>query len=496
MSGRKTVRGTVLLTAANVTLMVTGYIIAVVLGRSLGPAVYGVYGIIFSLLQGVELISRFGVPQGLSKLIAEQPARSHRLEGTGITLTAIVYSIIFVVFWALSPALAAIFDVADGTRLFRIAAIDIPFFGLYFVMSGILGGRREFRAQAVGICVYGLTKAAGIVILLLVGLSVAGALVVNAIGSIVALGYVSYRVGRRSFVPTLRFQGTILRLAVLIGVFTVGAQGLLGVDLWSLGAVGTQVSADVKGIYVAARSVARLPNILAWAMMAVLVPSVARAAWMADPNAVRAHVEGSARFLTLTLLPACAVIAVNAGGLLGLIFSEPYREGAPLLGLLVFGHGLFYTVMLIGCSILIAAGHTAAAVRMMMLVLPGAVVLNLVLIRAAGATGAALAALIAAAVGAIATGVLVHQRVARALPVQTLGVTTLLSVFLAGLAAWLPFERIWLLAELGLLSLVYIGLLIGLRLVSAGDVEHLWPSRTEPAAGPTPTAEVGGDVRE
>lgn len=113
--------------------------------------------------------------------------------------------------------------------------------------------------------------------LLYVGISVSGALIVNVVASIVALAYSASWVGSGSFHATLSLWRSLTRLAVPIGLFTLGTQVLISLDLWSLNAVGVDVSEEAKGFSVAGTNIARLPNMVGHVMVGVLVPSVARA---------------------------------------------------------------------------------------------------------------------------------------------------------------------------------------------------------------------------
>ena len=85
-------RGMMSLMAAQIWIMLSSYIIAMLLARSLGPALYGVYGIVYSVLLSVELIGRLGLPQTVSKLVAEAGSTARRVETTGTTLAIIVYA--------------------------------------------------------------------------------------------------------------------------------------------------------------------------------------------------------------------------------------------------------------------------------------------------------------------------------------------------------------------------------------------------------------------
>ena len=147
---RQAARGTLFLGVAHASLTAAGYVVAVLLARGLGPVDYGVYGIVYSILMTIEVIARIGIPQAVSRLIAEAGDRAPRMAATGVTLTFGVYLVVFAIFWIAAPALADIFNVPNGAWLFRIAAIDIPFYGGYIIAAHILNGRRTFGPEERG----------------------------------------------------------------------------------------------------------------------------------------------------------------------------------------------------------------------------------------------------------------------------------------------------------------------------------------------------------
>lgn len=488
-------RGMVLLLISQTSLSIAGYVVAVILARGLGPSGYGVYGIVYSVLLGVELIGRFGVPQALSKLIAERSERSTALEGTGITLMLIVYLPIFAAFWVFSPQLAELFHVVDGARLFRIASLDIVFYGMFFVCGHILTGRRRFGLQAGAGLLYAGAKVVGMVWLVYVGISVTGALIVNVVASVVAFAYSASWVGLGSFRATLSHWRSLARLAVPIGLFTLGSQVLISLDLWSLNAVGVDVSEEAKGFYVAASNIARLPNMVGFVMVGVLVPSVARAMAAGKEEAVNRSVRDSARFLAITLLPGCALIAVEAEGLLDLVFSGAYGEATDLLRVLIFGQGLLFTILVTECAILIGCGLAGMAAVITLSLLPVALLLNVVLVAASGAMGAALASLSVNALGAVIAGLVVSRRVAPLMSPRTWVRAILASALVAAAAALLRQEGGLLVVEIAVLLVGYLGIAIALGLLSREDIKLFLPIRTEaPHAGQEEVPKVDGEL--
>jgi O-antigen/teichoic acid export membrane protein len=470
------VRGAAMLFGAQFTLMLSSYVVALALARGLAPELYGVYGIVYSFLLSVELVGRLGLPQAVARLVATRREVEPTLEATGFTLALLVYSIIFAGFWLAAPQLADLFHVADGTRLFRIAALDIPFYGLYFMLMHILNGRRLFHLQCMGTITYGLTKGAEILALVQIGPSVEGALIVNVVGSIIALGIVAFCVGRTPFRLTLALRTPVIELALPVSVIALGTQILISVDLWVLNAVGTAVEASVKGLYVAAGNVARLPNFVAFVMSAVLVPSIAAALASDDHATARAHLAGAARFMTIVLVPGCTLIAVNAGEVLALLFSSEYAAGAPILVVLIVAHGLLYTIFMSFANVLIGAGRAGASARLSLAALVFGGALSIVLVLKAGAYGAVVAALIANATALIGASILVGRTITWPFKAPVWSRVLPLTAGIGLPSWWVEAHGLMLLVEFAVLGIAYAALLPLLGLVRRTDVESFVPS--------------------
>ncbi len=397
-----------------------GYVVAVLLARSFGPIAFGVYGVVYSVLLASEQMLRLGVPQALTKLIGgSEGAISSKLEATGILLVLLIGLAGFAVLWFAAPWLADWLRVANGTQLIRIAVLDIPFFGLYRVVVHVLNGRRDFRTTGIVACAYALTRVIGIVALMMTGtLSIAGALIVNVIASVVSLLLLLPRTGAPAFRPTLVERATIMSLALPILVSDIGIQCLLGLDLWLLSALGTSIAAEARGVYVAALSLARGPNVLTFVLASVLVPSIARALSTGDRAGAARLTLGTTRFLTVLLLPAGALVVANAGDLMALFFSENYRPGARYLALLIFAHGLGFTFLGALQAILIGTGDAAAAAHRIYAGLTIGVALNLILIPLYGPSGAAAAAVLSFAVTVVLIALVVRRRIGVLLEVR------------------------------------------------------------------------------
>jgi O-antigen/teichoic acid export membrane protein len=475
MLGPSTATGAAWQMLGFVCLTGCGYIVAVVLARSFGPVAFGVYGVVYSVLMASEQILRLGVPQALTKLIAGSgTVDTAKLEATGVVLGLLISLAGFAVLWMIAPWLADWLKVENGSLLFRIAVLDIPFFGLYRVVVHILNGRRDFRTTGKVTCAYALTRTLGIILLVVTGsLSIEGALLVNVIASMVGLLLLLPRTGPLAFQPTLSERTQIMALALPILLSDVGIQCLLGVDLWLLSAFSTPLDAEIRGAYVAALSLARVPNLLTFVLASVLVPSIARALSTGDRDGAIRLVLGTTRLLTVLLLPCGALIVVNAGELMALFFSESYRPGGRYLALLILAQGLGFTFLGALQAILIGTGDAAIAARRILIGLAVAVALNLILIPLYGATGAAVAAILSFAFTVLLVAELVRRRMGVLLETRRALLALMASVLIA-VAGWLiPATGLMVLLELAVLGIAYLGLGWILKLFDGSDIALL-----------------------
>lgn len=466
----KAQRGTVMHLGAQLSLMASSYALSLVLARGLGPAAFGVYGVVYSLLLAVELVSRFGLPEAASKLLAERGGRDAGLEATALTMGAVVHLCVFAVFWLAAPLLAQLLGIDDGTRLFRIAALDIPAYGLMAASYHLLNGRRMFHLESSGLAIYGLTRLVGIVVLLAVGPTVAGALALNVATSLVALAFFAWHVGRDAWRPTLVEWRPIVRLAVPIAVTSMGSTILISLDLWMLSASGSVIDDVTRGHYVAAATIARIPNLVANAMAAVLLPSIAAALVLDDGDVAGRAYRGAMRFLAVTLIGGCALVAANAEGVLVLLFGGEYGAAAPLLQILIFSHGLFLTVFLSLCGVAVGCGRAAAAGTAALVAIVPAAILDLVLIRQFGEVGAAWGALAALVAVTVYVGVLIGRRLGAPLERSPFIRIVAAAAVVAFVSSRIETAGLWLLVELAVAGIAYLGLIAALGVVTRQDL--------------------------
>ena len=474
VSGRRAARGTLQLMIGRMSFFALGYVVTVIIARELGPAEYGLYGIILSVLVWVEQIGRFGIPEASAKLMPEDEARASTIENTGQTLMIIIFLVLFGAFSAAASWLAALFGIPETAHLFRLAMIDIPVSAFFFAYQGILLGRRNFGVVGGGLVAYALAKLVGILIAVSIGLSIVGALIVNIAGTLGAVLYMATHISPTSFRPSLRQVDAVVRLAFPVGLYLLMLQILWNLDLWSLKIIGTNQDETV-GLYVAALNVARMPALAFAVINGVILPSVSMALSRQDLVLARRYVLGAGRFLCVTLLPSCLLLAITAEELMLFLYSSRYADGAQLLSLQVLAFGLFGFAQVFS-ELLVARGNAYLAALAQLVHIPVALLLNYMLISTWGAIGAATALVLTAGLMALITGVLVWQRFGTPIEVDTVSKVLLATALVAVVATQVPAGGTWLLVEYLFLLGLYILSLVLLRELTWDDFQifALW----------------------
>jgi O-antigen/teichoic acid export membrane protein len=450
-------RGVVQLFAAHACFMGSGYFISVLLARGLGPAEYGDYGVILSVLVWIEIVAGAGITGAVAKLIPQHEGQALVVERTARTLLLLASVGLFCLCWFSASAFARLFDIAGGEALFRLAIVDLPLSGLYFSYRGALLGNRRFGVWSLGLIIYSQTKLAGIVLLILLGPSVSGALLVNVLATAGALLFLGVKSSPSISPPSLPLALLTLRVALPIALYLVTLQVLLSLDLWCLKGLGGGPG-EVVGFYVAAGNVARLLLIVPTVLAAVLFPSLSWALGRQDETVARDYLSGGVRFAFILLPPIIALLALHAGEVMELFFSSAYAQGGIYLGLQLVAFGLF-AFFDIGFQALMAAEKLYRCAGILVALVPIALASNFMLIPRFGAMGAAASLLLTIGLGTMIAAVLVFHRFGSVIRTSTVFRVSVATALILLIGAQISVPSIWLPFKLAALFSAYAVLL-------------------------------------
>ncbi len=83
--------------------MVFSYLVSITLARQLGPADFGVYGLVLSALAWLEMVSHAGVPAAVGKMIAEHQDDRPAVKRSALFVVLIRAGVLFVIGWLAAP---------------------------------------------------------------------------------------------------------------------------------------------------------------------------------------------------------------------------------------------------------------------------------------------------------------------------------------------------------------------------------------------------------
>ena len=402
-------RGTAALVFSQGCYFALGYLAVVLLARQFGPATYGAYGLIISVLVWLEESGRYAVPSATAKLVAEAPDGSGELERAAVTLNIALYAILFILLWVMAPWFASWFGIANGTFFFRLAAIDLPFFGVYTACRAIHQGHRKFFRIGASQIMYAFTKMAGVLLIIVFDLSLNSALLVNVAATLVGIAVLLPGIklgwqsgGVKRFAPLLSAAGPM-------GLYYLILELRNSMILWTLQIMLPIADVRSVGIYVAALNIARVPSMALTTVTTVILPSLSRALALRDEKLARHYINQSLRFGLMLYLPLGLLLIIQAEELMKWIYSKEFSGGGVILAVLVAGEGLRVFNAIMG-AVLNAAGQARlAAILSGAMLLPGLVML-VFLVHFWGAVGAALANAVILAVSVIIFSVVIWNR--------------------------------------------------------------------------------------
>jgi O-antigen/teichoic acid export membrane protein len=427
---RSAARGTAQLLVGRVCFFVFGYLTSVLIARNLGPAAYGIYGIVMSVLIWIEQMCKTGIIAAIVKMIPGSERQIVPIKQSGAILQIVLSLILFACLWFGSPYLSSLLHIQEGTRLIRLAAIDIPFIAMYFFYQAVLEGHRRFGEVSVAGIVYSASKMIGILILTFIGLSISSALVVNILASVCALLFV-YVVSQASLKVkevNKRVSSQILRLALPMWPYALGFSVLFVLDLWCL-QIFLSDKEELVGLYVAANNIAKLPSVVLFFVAGIILPLISMAYSKRDVALIQRYVQGIMRFLLLIILPVSVLFAITSEELVIFIFSNRYTGGGVFLSVLVFAFGMFVFLDTF-VNILYAVNRIYISTGIVLALVPCVLILNSIFIPTFGAIGAATSSIIAAFIGACILGFIVYNQIG-----QLIVPSTVIKVVLASFAS-------------------------------------------------------------
>jgi stage V sporulation protein B len=454
----------------------SAYVIHAVMGRMLGPAEYGRFGIIVTLTTMTVVLIGQSVPTAMSKYLSEIFEKEKGLipiiKWQTIKIQSVIIGSVTVLFFFLSPVIARVLNDPTLTNLFRLSSLVIPAFALASFYFSYYTGIQKFKIQAFLKTNRGIMRIVFIIGLAFLlkahGMALQGAI----LGYVIAPLSIFFEAYSLDPYKKLKAVGTfdwkkLVVFAWPVTIFLIAYQLLNTIDLYLV--KGILRSDFQTGIYNAAYTVGTIPYNLFYALTIILLPSISKSTAANNFDETKKIISQSLRFLVMFLIPVCLLMSYFSLPIIQIFFSSKYALSAPVMSVYVIAEG-FLTVFYVLTFILNGAGKVKFPMITAIIGFLMNSVLTYFLIKSYGimgaAAGTALMALVVMLVGLYYT----HREFGYLFKISSFFKIILASAAMSALAFVFPRNNYYFILWSLVLFAVYLVALWALREIGAKDL--------------------------
>lgn len=461
-------KGTIYLTCVSLFSVVVGYILYIFLARLLGPEDFGIYGIVIGLVSVLDRVLLSGVQQTVSKFVSEKERLANMFKNKFLKLIFLFSFFISIIYFLVSKQLALVLNDVTLTKYIQLSALILIFYSLYGVLQGYLNGLRLFKKQAIIRVFYILIKVILVLIFVLLGFGVMGAVVGFILATFVSFVVNWFIVGFKGGGGEFPFKRVIVFSSSIMG-FTLVATLLMYIGLFFVKALSPLEVANLySGYFTAANSIAEIPYFVLMSFSVALFPVVSKLTFENDLKRVRKYILRSVRYSLIILIFITVVISSTSNEIISLLYSSKYIFGAQTLSILVFGLA-FYALFIMLTTIISGSGKPSYSILFSLIILVLTVILNYLLIPSYSLVGAALAITVATLIGCIVSAIYIKKRFK-----VLLNLSSFVKIILTGIIIYLfsnlfIFSSFLLILKYIILGVFYLIILIILKQITKKD---------------------------
>lgn len=371
MSNQNLAKSTLWLVISEIIFNLSGYVIHSFVGRILGPADYGRYGLVVTLTTMVIILIGNGIPTAMAKYISEvfetNPRMVLVIKHKAIMLQSILIGAITLIFFFSAPFISYVLGDQSLTPLFRISTIIIPAFAAASFYFSYYTGLHKFNVQSILKTLRSILK-----VLAIVGLAytfrVPGSIVGYALAAF-SVFLIAFSLDKLKYTKELKLAAKqqnlsssshfesqkLLNYAWQIIIFFLAYELLISIDLYMV--KGMLHSDYLTGIYNASLTVGRIPYYIFYALTIMLLPVISKSTAENNHDETNKIISQSFRLMTILLVPSVILMSHFARPIIEIFFSSKYADAVYPMSILVYGVG-FLTIFYVMSFVLNGAGKT------------------------------------------------------------------------------------------------------------------------------------------
>lgn len=408
-------KSTLWLVISEIIFNLSGYVIHSFVGRILGPADYGRYGLVVTLTTMVIILIGNGIPTAMAKYISEifetNPRLALVIKKKAIILQSILIGAVTVIFFFSAPIISSILGDPSLTSLFRISTLIIPAFAMASFYFSYYTGLHKFNVQSILKTLRSVLK-----VLAIVGLAYAfrvpGSIVGYALAAF-SVFLIAFTLDRFKYTRELekaaksqnlalasRFETKkLINYAWQIILFFLAYELLISIDLYLV--KGILRDDYLTGIYNASLTVGRIPYYIFYALTIMLLPVVSKTTAENNQAETNLIISQSMRLMTILLVPSVILMSEFSRPIIKIFYSAKYIDAAFPMSILAYGVG-FLTIFYVMSFVLNGAGKTKIPMLISVFGVVVNTILNYILIKKYGIAGSAVATTITSFIAMLA----------------------------------------------------------------------------------------------
>jgi stage V sporulation protein B len=394
-------------TLSEIIYNLSAYVIHSGMGRILGPAEYGRYGIVVTLTTMIVVLIGQGVPTAMAKYLGEiydtKPGLIPVIKKQTVKIQFILIGAVTVIFFFLAPGISLLLRDKTLTPPFQISTLVIPAFALASFYFYYYTGLHEFKTQA-----WLKTSRAFFRILFILGLayllkSRGYALEGAIVGYILAPLSIFFEANLLDKFKKVKAEGffdwrKLLRYAWPMTLFLIAYEFLITIDLYLV--KGILRNDVLTGLYNGAITVGRIPYFLFYALTIIILPAISKSTSSENHADTKKIISQSLRLMVMFLLPISILMAVYSQPILQIFYGKKFLDAALPMSILMSGV-TFLTIFYVMAFALNGAGRVKAPMLISFVGLAANIVLSYFFIKKYALPGAAIATSITSGVAMV-----------------------------------------------------------------------------------------------
>jgi O-antigen/teichoic acid export membrane protein len=384
---------------------------AIVVGRLLGPDLYGQYNLVITVPALVLLFTDLGIGTGITKFAASvrnegNDSRAFRIIRCGVWfrfLVGIVATVLSVVF---SGYLALVVNRPDFAFYVQIVSLSIVFQVVFVSVNSAFVGLDKSEYNAFTTNVQAIAKTVLQVSIVLFSFSLSGVLIGYvggfAIASIVGAFVLFHKLlrpargsGHARTDPNNETYGQILNVMARYGMPLYVSTLLVGfIPLYQKVVLGFFSSNVDVGSYSASTNFVSLLSVIPISITTALLPAFSKLDFSSTPELVNAFFKRANKYTCLLIVPTATLLLLFSNQVIEIVYGSAYSSAGLFLAFSVLVYFLAAIGSLSLTSLFNGLGKTRLTLRVALVNILVVIGLSPILAHAYGVVGAVLAYLI------------------------------------------------------------------------------------------------------